>query len=141
MLAIGVAALVFGLTWVEAGGIRFWGRVHGFRVSRGVAWSICGHASVGWLLGGAIAAVGWVVGQAISETDYRVFGSGRLVALAPVAAPVLIAVGGAAGLLIFETLTYLGVRRMRFANPPAARALKESEEPERAATPDPAAPP
>jgi hypothetical protein len=127
MLAIGVAALVFGLTWVEVGGIRFWGRVHGFRVTRGVAWSICGHASVGWLVGGCLAAVGWVVGQAISETDYRVFGSGRFVALAPVAAPVLIAVGGIAGLLLFETLTYLGVRRMRFANAPGARPVAEGE--------------
>jgi hypothetical protein len=119
-LAIGSGTLVFALTLVEWAGIRFWGRVHGFRVTRAVAWTICGHAGAGWVLGAALAAVGWVIGQAISESDYRAFDFGGASALAPIAAPVLIAVGGAFGLVAFETLTYLGVRRLRFANAPDA---------------------
>jgi len=122
-LAIGpaLAALVFGLTFVETLGIRFWGRVHGFRVTRAVAWSVCGHASYGWVAGGALAGAAWVVGQLdAAGSGYTVFGAGRVVVAAPVAQLGLLVLSAVLGMLLFETLTYLGVRRMRYANQAAA---------------------
>jgi len=121
-LVAGSATLVLALTLIEALGIRFWGRVHGFRVTRAVAWTICGHAAIGWTLGGALAAGGWLLGQRISERGPRAIELWFVAIPTEIAAPVLIAAGGAFGLLVFETLTYLGVRRMRFANAPGAGA-------------------
>lgn len=112
-----LALLVFGLTFVETLGIRFWGRVHGFRVTRAVAWSVCGHASFGWVVGGGLAGAAWVVGQLDAVgSGYTAFGAGRVLATAPVAQLGLIVLAAVVGMLLFETLTYLGVRRMRYAN-------------------------
>lgn len=120
-LALTLLPLAVGAVWVmtvvETMGIMFWGRVHGARVTRDIAWAVCGHAAVGWTIGGALAAFGWVVGQLLSDdAGFRVFGSGRFKATGALASPVLVVVGAVAGMLLFETLTYLGVRRMRYAN-------------------------
>jgi len=72
--------------------------------------------------GGALAAGGWLLGQRISERGPRAIELWFVAIPTEIAAPVLIAAGGAFGLLVFETLTYLGVRRMRFANAPGAGA-------------------
>lgn len=110
--------LVFGTVWtltlVEQWGIRFWGNVHGGRVTPAVAWAVCGHATAGWVLGAALGSVLWIVSGLIGWDGW---GFWRVVIGAPGTGWAYV-VGSAVGLMVFETLTYLGVRRMRFANAP-----------------------
>ncbi len=110
---------VLTLTLVEQWGIRFWGNVHGGRITKGVAWAVCGHASFGWVIGGVLVATGWIVGGLIADGRGASWGAlgWRIAFAAPVSVGFVVG-GGVVGLLLFETLTYLGARRMRFANAP-----------------------
>lgn len=112
-----VAVVVYLLTMIESAGLRFWGRVHGGRVTKDVAWAVCGHAGIGWTLGGAVAALGWVVGALLtSGSGVSSAQAGHLAVLVPVVYAVAFAGGAVGGLLLFEVLAYVGVRGMRFAN-------------------------
>jgi len=118
------------LTWIEVRGIEFFGARRGWRVSRKLAVTICGHASVGWLIAFGLAhlvlACVVVGGERILELfDVR---RGIIVFLSPVWMFLL-------GMLLFETLVYLGMRRMRFANQPRSTAAPASEALEQPANP------
>lgn len=120
------------LTWIEARGIRFFGARSGWRVNRSVAAAVCGHASFGWVIAGTLLTALWLI---LERTD----------AIVPIAtawnwiinlltgttAPAttrqttrtmelsyftVLASGFVVGMMIFETLVYLGVRRLKFAN-------------------------
>ena len=122
-----VAVVVYLLTMIESAGLRFWGRVHGGRVTKDVAWAVCGHAAVGWTLGGAAAGFGWVLGALLTAgSGVASAQAGHLVVLVPVMYIVSLAAGSVGGLLLFEVLTYVGVRRMRFANQSSVSALSDS---------------
>lgn len=80
------------LCWIEYRGIRLFGRLHGWRIDHDVATSVIAHASAGWLLGGVLVLLGSVF-------------------------PIHVELGAFfLGLLAFETLVYVGVRRCKFAN-------------------------
>ncbi|MFI4896500.1 MAG: hypothetical protein ACIARR_01600 [Phycisphaerales bacterium JB059] len=120
LVALPLWPVVMLLIWIEARGIQYFGARRGFRITPDLAWSVCGHGSVGW----AIAAVGfwlgasligWGVGQSVEYSTDPAYD--------PVFASRLIGVGiGAGGLLMltgfvfFEVFAWLGLRRCRFAN-------------------------
>lgn len=129
-IAVAIYGVLGLLTWIESLGLRFIGRRRGWRITPDVAGVICDHASAGWVVGGLLmmlvllldpggrlAAAGWaqeiargIIHKPLSEQAdlLRAF-----------------AFGGACvtGILIFESLVYVGMHRCRFANPPpAARA-------------------
>ena len=99
--------VLLACAWVETIGVRTISRVRKFRINGDVAYAIVGHASVGWIVG---AAAGLVVALFLSVRGqpidtFKGLGIGA-------------AVAAGAGLLVFEALTYFGIRRMKYANRP-----------------------
>lgn len=110
----GSVIVLHALTAIEHWGVRFFAARRGWRVTRNVATSVCAHASAGWLLSGALVLLGALLGMwaegAAGEAPGWLRTSLR-------AAPTVLPLAGFfAGLLLFETLVYIGVRRCRFAN-------------------------
>jgi hypothetical protein len=118
---LSVGMLLFLLTFVEVMGIRFFGRRRGWRITRNVAWQICAHASIGWVLAAVLTLLSLVVWLNVSY-----FGlSGWLERAGSTGDYVMAAVpatGFFAGMFVFELLVYVGMRRCRFANAPRRRA-------------------
>ncbi|HMN40705.1 MAG TPA: zinc ribbon domain-containing protein [Phycisphaerales bacterium] len=118
-VALGAVPLLVGallaLTWIETVGVRFFGRRRAWRVTWPIALSVCAHASIGWAIGGALHALvplmrtplWWVLDRLPEAVASR--GALAFVTIAPVGALL-------AGMLVFETLVYLGVRECRYAN-------------------------
>jgi hypothetical protein len=115
--AAGVAMLLFLLTFVEATGIRFFGRRKGWRITGSVAWQTCAHASIGWVLAAAFTVLSLVAWLNLSY-----FGLSRWIERAGRSGDYVMAsvplVGFFAGMLVFEALVYVGMRRCRYANAP-----------------------
>lgn len=117
------AGVVLALSFVEYLGLRTFGRKNRWRVTNGVALTVVGHASFGWLLGGIGGAVGWRFGQTLPGGLGVPQGLWSLVGATSVAWGTVLGIAGfLCGLAVFEVLVYLGVRRCRFANPASARA-------------------
>ena len=112
-----ITAIFAGLITIEAAGLRFLGRRHGFRITKSVSTVICWHGSVGWVV------VGLAVGMAFAALE------------ASELALILAAVTALAGFLFFEWFAWLGLRRCKYAN----RARPRTEPPESPA-PNPADP-
>jgi hypothetical protein len=101
------------LTVVEQRGIRFFGKSRSWRITRNVALVVVAHAAVGWVIGGCLM----LAASLLTTTRYVVIGREY------VSTGWILAAGFFLGLLVFETLVFLGVRQCRFANlpdPPAA---------------------
>lgn len=119
MLFFGTMALIYvilaSLSGIEWLGIQFFGSRRGWRITPDIARVICAHATVGWLIGGALVLVGSVIGAGLLRLtmshDVGVFRGPMM--LAPIWMPVA---GFFVGLLVFESLAYIGMHRMRFAN-------------------------
>jgi hypothetical protein len=115
LLVLTVAGPTFSLTAIEQRGIRFFGNRRGFRISKGVGWTIVGHASYGWLVSGALCGV-------LSFTPIRENLPWQD-AYVPFlvwhidGAQLTIAAVALAGMLVFEVWVFLGVRGMKYANP------------------------
>ncbi|HZW06745.1 MAG TPA: hypothetical protein VFF65_06450 [Phycisphaerales bacterium] len=127
--------LTFGgvllLTYIETLGLRFFARSASrrWRVTPAVAWTVCSHASVGWLIGGLLMGAVLVTdpGGRLSEWAWGNEQSRRLLGASLGSRADLLRLGQAllpviAGILVFETLVAIGVRRCRFANTPASAA-------------------
>lgn len=112
--SVPLAFALFALTAIESAGIRTFGRVRNRRITRAVATTIVSHASIGWLVGGVLAGLGVWVGTGLSvwarETNWAKY---QLMFLMPVVLPIA---GMLVGMLLFETLTWLGVMRLKYAN-------------------------
>jgi hypothetical protein len=112
---------VVGLSLIEYFGLRTFGKRHRWRVSPAVAMTVVGHAAAGWMVAGVLSAGGLRIGRELSGgvPIPSVLWSlmGRTVAEWVVVLPVA---GFVLGMLVFEVLVYVGVRRCRFANPPTA---------------------
>lgn len=123
VVTLGVSFLFFVilllfLTWVERSGIRTLGRMRHRRITRAVAETIVAHAAAGWIIGSLLTWAGWLIGMSAAYLGERhAWAMWELTLTAPLWMPV---VGFMAGLLCFETLVYVGVLRMRYANPPEA---------------------
>lgn len=123
VLAAPVAAAVFVLLWVltliERTGLGFYSRRRGWRITPGIAMAVCSHASVGWLMG---SAAYFLVDLYSEIHGYRYpsppgawpFSWLPTVAHSPAALALLV------GLVVFEVLSYIGVRNCRYANVPPA---------------------
>lgn len=107
--------LLVSLTRIESLGVRFFGRQRGWRVTPSIAWNVCAHATIGWTIGCLLHAL----------TPLGLIWGGRLLDLLPANTAIAFAVEYArwspvvalfVGMLIFETLVYVGVRECRFAN-------------------------
>lgn len=92
--------LLATLTAIERTGIRAYGRVHKRRITSAVARTVCAHACIGWFSGAVLFWTPIVVHIAV--------GSDTIAALA--------VPGLFLGLLHFEILVWLGVKRCRYAN-------------------------
>lgn len=126
-----VWCLLLALTWVEVQGVRLFARPRGWRVTKRVAWQVCAHASVGWIMAGwlviAMLATLFILtryfpaasGRWLTRTFVLPRVGGRVNVQEIVSALGLVA-GYSGGLLWFEALVYRGVRACRFANPPEA---------------------
>lgn len=114
--------LLIVLTLIEHAGVRFFGRQRRWRVSRAVADAVCVHASVGWIIAALLFGVGWHAGQRLTLEPLLVLPEPLFGGIALTWAAILPIAGFLLGLLAFEILVYLGVRRLRFANHPGVRA-------------------
>lgn len=92
--------LFAALTLIERLGIRAYGKAHHRRITRAVASTICGHASIGWITATLLSLLPVLLAL--------MPGWNTLLLFAPL--------GFFVGLLHFEILVYLGVRRCRYAN-------------------------
>ncbi len=118
-----VALLLFGLTWIEERGIRFFAARRGWRLTAPAAAQLCSHASVGWLLCGGLS----LIFLATLFSVARLFGiapSGSLdlrpyvdVTLHWSDVVPLAGLGGSyfLGMLAFELLVFAGVRECRYS--------------------------
>lgn len=119
------------LTYIETLGLRLFARAESrrWRITKDVAWTICDHASVGWVAGGVLMLVVFTVDPAgrLCASDWANDQARRLVGasfndrfeflrMLQMVLPLF------AGMLTFETLVYLGVRQCRYANTPASAA-------------------
>ncbi|QYK46965.1 MAG: hypothetical protein KF838_09230 [Phycisphaeraceae bacterium] len=106
--------LVF-LSFIEEMGIQLFGRVHKRRITSAVAETICAHACVGWITG-AVLFWGFILAAVL-------LGENRLALFSPI--------GLILGLLHFEILVWLGVKRCRYANRerPDANPIPRPESP------------
>lgn len=109
-----VLAVLMLLTYIEEAGIQMYGRVHKRRITNAVAETVCAHACVGWLTGAVLV---WVALAVAFLLEDEVLG----VALVPAALFL--------GLLHFEVLVWMGVRRCRYANRerPSARSRETTQ--------------
>ena len=114
-----VPLLLLVLTWIETRGVRFFGKRRGWRVTGPIAWSVCAHAGIGWVIGSLVYALSplaviWlrpVYDLFPATTGVRV--ATEAATWAPIAAFVV-------GMLAFESLVYVGIRACRYANEPRA---------------------
>lgn len=95
-----VAIVLTVLTSIERMGIQAYGRVHKRRITRAVAITVCAHACLGWVTASVLF---WIPIIALVILDEEL-----LAFLAPI--------GLFLGLLHFEILVWLGVKRCRYAN-------------------------
>ncbi|MEL6795241.1 MAG: zinc ribbon domain-containing protein [Planctomycetota bacterium] len=119
-------AVLRGLTAIERAGLQFFGNKRGGRVTPGIARAVTSHASYGWVLAGLLAVVLAFLGHSVFRTWYGSLGTWWVLRLVP-AHTAFAAAGFFAGLLVFETLSYLGTMRCRFANLPRPYAESTDE--------------
>lgn len=116
LLVLVIAGVALSLTYIEHAGIRFFGNRRGWRITPPVAWTVVGHASYGWLVSGVL------VGILANPSVYLSIPWRE--ALLPfviwqVDGYTLTLVAAAFwGMIVFEVVVYMGVRGMRYANPP-----------------------
>jgi hypothetical protein len=118
LVAIGWFFLLV-LVGIEYCGIRFFGNRKQYRISRINACVICGYSTPGWIVGYSLAFLfSWITLFLLfslwitSESDIRNSVSKLAV--------VVFDGSWLVGMLWFETLVYIGMRKMKFANPPEA---------------------
>lgn len=124
-----ITLILIGLSALEVRGVLFFAKRRGWRLTSTAAWQVCAHASVGWIFCGVLSLLGMAVLTALSLRTNII--PKRMIDFSPlinmraawhdVVAAVLFVGGYVVGMLIFETLVYLGVRQCRFANTPDAR--------------------
>jgi hypothetical protein len=122
-LAIIAAGLLFVLTALEVFGVRFISRQRGWRLTPQAAWQIVSHASYGWILFATLPMLAMALLYSVLVL-FNVAPNGTF-SIAPVYPDPIswnaviqggLVVGGLiAGLFVFESLVYIGVRRCKFA--------------------------
>jgi len=107
-------ALLGTLSWIEYLGVSFFSRRRNWRVQKHVARAVCANAMLGWIPTGFFIAIGFAAMSVIEMFVQRgPIGVRPWVGTAAAAMPVL---GFIAGMLVFESLVYIGVRCCKYAN-------------------------
>lgn len=120
------ALILLLLTRLEWYGMRFIAARRGWRLTADAAWQVCSHASVGWIFVGLVPflamALLYIFANWFGLTPHGMLSvppiTSRPVPWTNVVNFGVIGLGFLAGMLVFETLVYLGVRQCRFGNPP-----------------------
>jgi len=129
LLNLGVAlGALWLLTWIEVVGIRFFAARRGWRLSQSAAWQIAAHSAVGWTLCGILPLIGLANLTVIDRFAPSLWNHSLdltwaamgMVSVRSIATVILVLGGYVAGMLVFESLVYVGVLRCRFANAPRA---------------------
>lgn len=127
---IGTVLLLLALTTIERWGLRLIAARRGWRVSRGAAQAIVGHAGLAWPVATGLGALTAWLGPSVLDEIGRAcrgvgldLGPGFGLTVQPWA---FAALGFLVGMLWFETLVWIGLRRMRFANDPEAYSAARS---------------
>ncbi len=121
-----ISLFLLALTWIECRGVRFFSNRRGWRMTPEAAWQVCCHASIGWIimallpLLGMAAMVGLVRVFHYSPTgviDFsRWLGPGAPIwHIESVMRSTLTLGAGLIGLMVFETLVYIGARQCKYA--------------------------
>lgn len=117
MLLIGLGTLfMMILEKIEVIGLIIIGRKNGWRVTREISQAVCGHASVGWIVAGVLVGIGWQLGTRLPAAPLVNSTPSWMNPIVTSLQFVLPGIGFFIGMMVFETLAYLGVRRMRWAN-------------------------
>tara|TARA_R110002111_G_scaffold165972_2_gene231870 strand:- start:1679 stop:2446 length:768 start_codon:yes stop_codon:yes gene_type:complete len=103
------------LTYIEASGLRIYGKTKKLRITKSSAMAIVNHSCVGWLFLGLSIGFGMMTKAAafnIEQTsyDFALADKYRLVG------NIVMIIGALAGFLYFEFFAYLGLRRCKYAN-------------------------
>lgn len=107
---VGVVWLIWLLTAIERQGLKIIGRAHGWRITPSITASVCSHASFGWVIAGVLTGAAIATTLLMNHLRWPSWSTQQWLG------PALLAAAALAGLLIFETLVYIGVRRCKFAN-------------------------
>lgn len=113
-----IAAMLYAAFAVSR--MKFWARHRGYRIDSRIAWTIIGHASFGLVLAPMLVFIAMLMILAILLSEVfasQVSGdaSGIQLTLA-VSSYILILASIPIGLIVFEILSSLGMRRMRYRN-------------------------
>ena len=123
--------ILFTLTAIEGMGLRIIARHRGFRVDHQISWSIVGHGSVGWLISAVSFMLGiWSLVGYLYWTE--TIGGSRNDGVGTLLRVLITAffLGGIPlGFLFFEWFSWMGLRRCKYANHPAARPREDHAEP------------
>lgn len=117
-VSIGSAAVFVGiylLSYIEVLGVTWVSRRRGWRVTVRLAERVVGYATVGWLP--TALAMGLAVnlaGSNLLQDVWLALGGARQLAAEAVWGFLFLL--GVAGMLVFETLVWLGVRQVKYAN-------------------------
>ncbi len=108
--------LLLALTAIERLGLRTISRAHGYRITPTIARVITDYASIGWLIGSTLLVLSlltWFAPPLWLDKGLSppLLLRSQVVLWYPIAAILI-------GLLIFETLAYIGLQRCKFANTP-----------------------
>jgi hypothetical protein len=112
--------LLLALSEVERRGVVFFSRRRRWRVTLDIGMMAVAHAGVGWIIGGLLFAIlarwpdtRWLLGGTADVALWNLMFDAHL-PIAPFA-------GWLVGLMVFEVLVYVAVRRCRFANMPTGK--------------------
>ncbi len=119
---IGIGGVLLVLTAIEAMGVRFFGRRRGWRITPDIAWQVCAHASIGWVVAAVLTILTLVLWLNLSYFGLSGWMTrrGGWDDLGMAAVPVA---GFLAGMLVFEILVYRGILRCRYANAPLETSI------------------
>ncbi|MFO0858039.1 MAG: hypothetical protein U0640_11865 [Phycisphaerales bacterium] len=117
---------LLGLTWIECRGVRFFSNRRGWRMTPEAAWQICCHASIGWIIMALLPLLGMAAMVALVRVfHYSPTGVIDLTRWLGPGAPTwhveavvrntLTLGAGLAGLMVFESLVYIGARQCKYA--------------------------
>lgn len=108
------------LTLVEGSGLRFFGALRRWRVTRRVAVTVCAHASFGWVVGGTLEAVLITLMLLLGGVEDAIKAHYRFLPLGALMDERYWALLGAfcflLGMVWFSLLAGAGFHRLRFAN-------------------------
>lgn len=113
---LGAAFGVVFLTYIEAFGVAYFSRKRGWRVPWPLAERVACYAAIGWV---PAAIILWKLNDLILDGSIKHWWPQQLGPWTLRTEVLVLTLAGGIGILWFETLVWLGVRQVRYANQPA----------------------